>query len=390
MADNPQTPATAPAPTAGTPAPVGSSTEAQPTPAAPLTPTAPTHLDVQALLAADLAGPDAKEGQAEQSGTPTEEETDPLQRELDEEEQSEETPEATPEQAEGDEPEADPAESQPDETTDEDPVPKGMEDWPKQAVKRIQKQSEQIKALKAQIAQPPIQLTPTPANPLADVVTLADLDARITTAKGIREWCKANPEGGTIRLDNGATYEVTAEVAAEKLKLAESQIEAYPDQKLRLAEREKSKPWEAAETIAPGLLTPGTRENTFYMGVLKEVPEIAHRLPDYEIFMAAAARGMKMLVEEQEGTARYVRYEMKDGKIVPPKQSGKPKATSPASAAKPVAPTQAQPFRPTNQRPPVSAAGATASTDFSGLEAKAAGGDAQARRDLLKAELTAA
>jgi hypothetical protein len=126
--------------------------------------------------------------------------------------------------------------------------------------------------------------------------------------------------------------------------------------------------------------------------VLKAVPELAAKLPDYELFVACAARGMKQMLEEREGKARYVRYEVKDGKLVAPKQSaaGTNKATGPASAGKPAATTQAQPFRPNNQRPPVRAAGAPQSANLAALEARAAQGDDTARRELLRAELAAA
>lgn len=360
-----------------------------------------SSVDVHALLAADLAGSDVTDGQQEQDGNPPADDpdADPLQRELDAPETpTETTPEETPATEEGDQPETDADEpkdaEENDDDTDTDPVPKGMEDWPKQAVKRIQKQSETIRALKAQVAQEKIVLAPTPTSPLADVTKPADLDQRLTAAKARREWCKANPDGGSIRLENGATYEVDADTVKASLAKAEAEIEAYPDAKIRLAEREKSRPWEEAERIAPGLLTEGTQENTFYRNVLTAVPELAYKLNDCEVFMAAAARGMKMLVEEQEGKAKYVRYELKDGKIVPPKQpqvAGKSTATSPANAGKPAAAKpQAQPFRPTNQRPALRAAGATPSADFAALEAKAAAGDPAAVKALFNAELAAA
>lgn len=394
MADTPQNPATAPAPTAGTPASVGTSTEAPATTPAPTPSPALDTLDLSAALRADLEGPAVTAAEQENQGTPPDESTDPLQAELEQESSDTDTPPADETPADPDTEPADDDEADPADTADQDeePVPKGMENWPKQAVKRIQKQSETIRALREQVAQSVIQIAPTPTSPLADVTTTAALEDRLQMAKGIRQWCKDNPDGGSIPLKGGGTYEVTPEMAQAKLEQAEREIEAYSDRKLYLAEREQAKPWEAAEAVAPGILQAGTREHTFYSNVLKAVPELAAKLPDYELFVACAARGMKQMLEEREGKARYVRYEMKDGKIVAPKPSaaGTNKAAAPGTPDKPAATTQAQPFRPTNQRPPVRAAGAPQSANLAALEARAAQGDESARRQLLRAELAAA
>lgn len=396
MADKPQNSATASAPTAGSPAAAGTSTAATPSAPAHLTPSADvSSVDFDAMLAADLAGPEMTAAQQEQQGTPPDEApTDPLQAELDAEDTSApEEPkagqEAAPEGQENEPPKE--PDDQPDPNDDDESVPKGMENWPAPAVKRIQKQSETIRALKAQVAQGGIQITPTEASPLADVGTIEALEQRLQNAKGVRAWCKENPDGGTIKLANGGVYEVTPEMAQAKLATAEREIEAYPDRKLWLSEREKSKPWEAAETVAPGILTAGTQENTFYTNVLKAVPELAAKLPDYEVFLACAARGMRQLIEEQQGTAKYVRMEVKDGKLVTPQRpSVAGSKASPASAGKPATTPQAQPFRPTNQRPPARAAGAPQPANFAALEARAAAGDEAAQRALLTAELAAA
>lgn len=400
MADKSQNSATAPAPTPGSPASTGiPSTAATTTEAAPLQSPATDPLDFEAQLAADLAGPEVPDGQTEKTGTPPAEETDPLQRELDEDEATEGEPpteqESTPEAetpSEDEEPETPSDEDQPAEEEPE-PTPRGMEGWPKQAIKRIQNQSEQIRALKAQVAQDGIKLPATESRPLDDVAKLDELESRYEHAQRVLAWCEANPDGGEIKLANGATYTVSPEEARSRREAAQRAIKQYPDRKLYLAERERDKPWEAAEALAPDLLKPGTQENTFFTNVLKAVPELAQRLPDYEVFMAAAARGMRQLMEERSGKAKWVRYELKDGKIVPPKQptaAGKAKAAAPASAGKPAAAPQATPFRPTNQRPPTAAAGARPSANLDELTARAANGDESAVRALLRAELEAA
>jgi len=304
----------------------------------------------------------------------------------------------TPDEAAEGEPEA----ADPDGNEDGTRVPKGMEDWPKQAVKRIQNQSAKITALEAQIAEGGVTITPTPANPYSDVEAVAQeekvtpaevLDRRYAAAKARRTWCLANPDGGTVQLRGGREIEVSAEKAQQTLAEAEAEIDAYPDAKMRVAQRANEKPWVTATTLEPGLLQKGTPENGFLLHVLKAVPEIKAKLPDWEVFMAAATRGMRMITEEQAGRARYVRMALgKDGKVVPGK-AGQPAGAGsalggakPATAGKP----QATPHRPGATKPGLQVAGAKAAVNMQDLEAKAMAGDDAAAKALLRAELEAA
>jgi len=311
-----------------------------------------------------------------------------------------ETAGETPDEAAEGEPEV--ADPDGNETEDGTRVPKGMEDWPKQAVKRIQNQSAKISALEAQIADGGVTITPTPANPYSDVesvaleekVTPAEvLDRRYAAAKARRTWCLANPDGGTVQMRNGREIEVSAEKAQQTLAEAEAEIDAYPDAKLRVAQRANEKPWVTATTLEPGLLQKGTPENGFLLHVLKAVPEIKAKLPDWEVFMAAATRGMRIITEEQAGRARYVRMALgKDGKVIPGK-AGQPAGAGSAlggaktaTAGKP----QATPHRPGATKPGLQVAGAKASVNMQDLEAKAMAGDDAAAKALLRAELEAA
>jgi len=104
---------------------------------------------------------------------------------------------------------------------DAETVPKGMEDWPKPAVKRIQKQSEQIRQLTAQAANA-ITLNPSAANPLSHTKTAEEVDAMVQQAKQVRDWVNANPDGGTVDLAGGATLELSPEDAAERSRKRES------------------------------------------------------------------------------------------------------------------------------------------------------------------------
>jgi hypothetical protein len=224
---------------------------------------------------------------------------------------------------------------------------------------------------------------------LEEKVTPAEvLDRRYAAAKARRTWCLANPDGGTVQMRNGREIEVSAEKAQQTLAEAEAEIEAYPDAKMRVAQRANEKPWVTATTLEPGLLQKGTPENGFLLHVLKAVPEIKAKLPDWEVFMAAATRGMRMITEEQAGRARYVRMALgKDGKVIPGKtNAGQPAGAKAATAGKP----QATPHRPGATKPGLQVAGAKASVNMQDLEAKAMAGDDAAAKALLRAELEAA
>jgi hypothetical protein len=255
-------------------------------------------------------------------------------QETDDSTESEETDEE--EDTEDTEDETDP---KGDEDEDDDDTPQGMENLPKGIVKRIKKQSAQIRELKAQLAGAnPIQIAASAAMPLADIDTSEKLSERIETAKLVRKWCQANIDGGSITLSNGQTVELDADEVTRRLGLAERDIEAAPDRKMYLQQREQAKPWEMAKTIAPEMFVKDSPTHKFMVGILKECPELT-RLSDYEVLVAAAAKGYKITMEERQGKARYIRMALDSkGNIVPPKQSlEKPKSKPPItpSASRP-------------------------------------------------------
>lgn len=243
----------------------------------------------------------------------------------------------------------------PENSDDIDPEtpPKGLEKVPKPVWQRIVKQSAQIRDLKAQMAEGMVTIQPTPSNPLADVGTIEELDGRIEQARADRDWARKNPDGG-MRKRGGKEVEVSAEDAAEMLTKAESLIDADANTRMRITQREQSKPWAKAQAIVPAMFEAGTQEHTFTLNVLQQCPDIATKIPEWEYFVACAAKGMKQVVEESSKRAKYVRYELdKDGKIIPPKKpagegSGKgaenkpkPPPATPSAARPPIKPASA-------------------------------------------------
>ncbi len=253
---------------------------------------------------------------------------------------------------------------------------------PPWAKKRIENQSATVAKLREQVAQGTV-LQATPDMPLADLKTAEEVDAAAAQARRVVEWCEANPEGGDAPMAGGGTLTLSAEERDAKLAQAKAVLGAEKAQKERIASRERTKPWEAGEELAPGLLTDdGNANNRFLQAILRDHPEIV-KLPDWELIVGAAARGMRMRVEEQSGVAKYVRVELdpKTGKAkTPAKSKGATKTKKPA-------PKRA-PSQPGDQRPPQKAGAAGGKRNVEKAFSRAAADPNEANvRDLLAAEM---
>lgn len=314
--------------------------------------------DLETLLADELAETDVVEkpdeeldpeltrskpkGQGKQASSPEEEEDEPESEESDEdaeEEESESESEEAGEEEEGDtETEAEIGDE--DEVDPEKP-PKGFENVPKGIWKRQNKLLQKQRELKAQLAKGAIQVTPTPQNPLADVEDLETFTSRVQTAKQLRDWFKANPEGGSFTLSSGKTVELDASSAAAQAAKAEAIIEAAPDVKVRILKREETKPWEAAQKLEPTLFDKENQDHRFLKDLLSKAPGLAEH-PEWELIAAYALKGYRIVNEEGSKKARYVRYELDaNGKLIAPKAKtgdGKQAAAKPAPKAAPKAP----------------------------------------------------
>lgn len=284
-----------------------------------------TTEEPDAELDADL--PVRKSKKDKQAPTPKEENED----EPEDEEESDDTDESEDDDSESDDSEADAetedteseeAEIGDDEEVDAEKPPKGFEKVPKGIWKRQNKLIQTQRELKAQLAKGAIQITPTEASPLADVDTLETLNSRLATAKSVRAWFKENPHGGSFTLSNGKTVELDETAAASHAAKAEAILESAPEVKLRLMQRESSKPWEQAQKLVPTLFDKASSDHAFMADVFSKAPGLADH-PEWELIMAYAARGKREFEEESSKKARYVRYELdKDGKMIPPKSKG--------------------------------------------------------------------
>jgi hypothetical protein len=321
---------------------------------------APTDPSVafEAAVMADLGETTTKqtERRGAKAAKPEYDPDDPDQPDPEEEAgtDDEEIPEDEAEADADEETETDDTEEESDEPEEEadEADEKAYSKLPAWVQKRLSSQGKQLRELKAAAAKM-VTIAPTAAAPLADVETEQDLQTRLSVAKQIKDWVRKNPYGGIIRGDNG-DVEISEEMAQEKLQYAEAVLDAAPDAQRRLHVRSTTKPWEQAEAICPGMFKEGSEEHAFAQEALKRCPSIKVSMDNWEMFLAAAVRGLKEAADESSGKAKYVRVPVKGGKAVGPSvtQSVKP-GTKPvsAAAAKPVAVKGAPPLGKSGGKP---------------------------------------
>ena len=304
--------------------------------------------------------------------------------ENDESEDSEDEPEAElPEgEDEAEEEAEEPKEDEPGGEGDEEI--KGLETLSKGMRKRFNGLLEQTKQAKAEIAQLqeqlkqaqiPAVLTPTAANPLADIRTEEELQERIANARAWRKWCRANPNGG----QNGSE-DLDADETERRLEWAETVLDGSNDRRQWLADYRASNA--AARQAFPDLFKKDSPDWKAAQIILQTAPELV-RHPGYESFLGHYLTGLRMALDNSRGV-KWVRVDPKakakpgqpgaDGKPSAPKAAtGKPKLNAPPPA-----------------KPPLRSANGKTKPDFAALERRAASGDEQALAALLKAEMDAA
>ena len=267
----------------------------------------------EAAIAADLGETEAQQDESDDTDAEDVEDVDAEDSGFDEDEGFDDDESADNDaDADAEDDDEDSAQEDDAEDDDEDSAddnPKAWDKLPKWTRDRLSKQSAQIRDLKAQAAKL-ATIAPTPLAPLADVETAAELDQRLKVARSVRDWVKANHYGGTL-YNGSEPIEIDEDTAQRKLAAAEAVIDAAPDLQRRLAVRSETKPWEQAEAICPNLFKAGTEEHAFAAEALKRCPEMKTRLDNWEMFLAAAVRGLTQAAEESRGLAKYVRVPAK-------------------------------------------------------------------------------
>ncbi len=260
------------------------------------------------------------------------EEPDPLQKELDEENEVAANAaglKLAPKAEESTDTEQD---REAPEETEADKYQAWKASLPKGAETKINRLEKKVRELAAQASEQ-FKLTPTPTSPLAHVSTEAELQAEKSYWETIRSECQRVIRTGTqdgfaeITLPNGKkhSFETDKEIQ-ESLDWADRVCNAVPEWKERLNDRAKTQPWEAATKLAPDLFEKGSPSHAVALETLEKVPAFKTAFPDFEVRIAHMARSMQMEADQKptkdypHGKARYVRLELdSEGRVISPK-----------------------------------------------------------------------
>lgn len=196
-------------------------------------------------------------------------------------------------------------------------------------------ETERLKGALAESSK--VVLAPTPEDPLTDVESIDDLEARIATAKRIRTWAMTNRDGATVKGANGQEEYVDSAEMARHLASADAIVTEHgPARKEWIAQRESS----VAEARAsyPGFFTQGSTEQKAYRDIIKAYPAIA-RYPNAELIIGDAivgqqARQAKLQAQSKAQTpGSGVSKKAPSAAPEPPRVSGKSKVPANSKAA---------------------------------------------------------
>lgn len=194
----------------------------------------------------------------------------------------------------------------------------------REAEERADTLETEVSDLRAKLdASTPVQIIPSPSDPLGDVETPDQLDDRIAQAKKIRAWAIKNLEGATVQ--NAAGEDVYYEPSQVRDYLANADdilTEHAPKRKEWLANR--GQVIGEAKVAYPALFKNGTPEHDMYRATLKSYPTLKS-LPNLEMIIGDAIEGQKL---------RFARAEAAYKKSASPESKPSVKSSTPPSPAK--------------------------------------------------------
>lgn len=302
--------------------------------------------DIAAFLPGEIQVEEKQESDKEETAGPESSETGEGSKTLEDQQDP-----AEPEESEDSEDEAEESDQVDEEKSDEETEgekPKATE----KLLKRIDKltakrrtaeesleialsETERLKGALAESSK--VVLAPTPEDPLTDVESLDDLEARIATAKRIRTWAMTNRDGATVKGANGQEEYVDAAEMARHLASADAIVTEHgPARKEWIAQREIS----VAEARAsyPGFFTQGSTEQKAYRDIIKAYPAIA-RYPNAELIIGDAIVGQQARQAKLQAQSKAkppgtgVSKKAPSAAPEPPRVSGKSKVPANSKAA---------------------------------------------------------
>lgn len=228
-------------------------------------------------------------------------------------------------------------------------------DEAKQAAAEAKRRAEAAEAkaaeLENQLRQSQDQPVPVQSstNPLARITNPAALDAEVQRVKAIIDWCRTNPEGGTLpaKLVGGTEGEDLEDRAAvaHALRWAEDRLEAVPKQREFLSAFSQTRAKVRAEN--PQMFVAGTPEHKAAQSWQSKLLNFG-TAPDQDIIIARLLKLDRMEQEEADGIASYARVPKKPTSEGQQQPDDKPKPKPLQITTKPVSvkPAAGQPGAP--------------------------------------------
>lgn len=173
----------------------------------------------------------------------------------------------------------------------------------REAEEALEKTREETEKLRTELAAASkVVLQPTPDDPLSDVETIEDLDARIAAAKRVRTWAMTNRDGATVKGADGQDEYVEAAEIARHLAAADAIVmEHGPSRRSWLAQRETSV--NEAKAAYPAFFTQGSAESKALRDILKQYPALG-KYPNVELIIGDALVGQQARMARQEAQAK--------------------------------------------------------------------------------------
>jgi hypothetical protein len=173
----------------------------------------------------------------------------------------------------------------------------------REAEEALEKTREETDKLRTELATASkVVLQPTPDDPLSDVETIEDLDARIAAAKRVRTWAMTNRDGATVKGADGQDEYVEAAEIARHLAAADAIVmEHGPSRRSWIAARETSV--NEAKAAYPAFFTQGSAESKALRDILKQYPAMG-KYPNVELIIGDALMGQQARMARQEAQAK--------------------------------------------------------------------------------------
>lgn len=161
----------------------------------------------------------------------------------------------------------------------------------REAEAKLAKMEEEMERLRQEASQKAPAKGPDPLNPYAHLNTPEAISKEIEQAKQVRRWCEMNPDGATVKGENGEEVDYTAEEVRQiKLRALDAIEEHLPKQLNYVnASREVEK---IAHSEYPWWKDKSARERQIADKFLEAFPEIT-RFPDYKMVVGDYIRGVK-------------------------------------------------------------------------------------------------